>query len=157
MLSGLLAVTLVLACASREPAAPSNARPAGIGLCPECSGDGLAKLRIGAIAVTGNLPAAAIQEVVRQDSAAFLGCYKSALRDAPDVHGRVTVAFVIAESGAVVDANGGGSDLSDASMVACVIHEFAELRFPAPSVGEAHVVFPLQFFPPARKADREGF
>ena len=169
LLSGLLAVSIAaVACARRAPDAPPNdsfgaqglngvaergrGGGEGIGLCPECAGDSLAKLRIGAIVATGSLPPAVIQEVVRQDSSGFLRCYKSALHEAPDVQGRVTVVFVIAKSGAVVDASGGDSDLPDAGMVACVIHEFAGLHFPAPSEGEVHVTFPLRFFPPARNA-----
>ncbi len=127
-------------------------RGEGIGLCPECASEGLAKLRIGAIVAIGNLPTEVIQEVVRQHGAGFLRCYKSALRDTPRVQGRVTVAFVIANSGVVVAASVGDSDLPDARMVACVTHEFSGLRFPAPSEGEVHVVFPLQFFPPVDKA-----
>jgi hypothetical protein len=168
MLSGFLVASLAaVACARRAPEAPADSfaprgltgvgvheggRSEGVGLCPECAGEGLAKLRIGAIEATGNLPREVIQEVVRQDSAGLLRCYKRGLGEAAELQGHVTIVFVIANSGAVIDATNGNSDLPNAAVIACVIKDFASLRFPAPSEGEVHVVFPLQFFAPVRKA-----
>jgi hypothetical protein len=41
----------------------------------------------------------------------------------------------------------GGSDLADASVVACVTQTFYSLSFPAPEMGIVSVVYPIMFSP----------
>jgi hypothetical protein len=93
--------------------------------------------------VNGRLPPETIQRIVRQSFGRFRGCYDTALRTNPGLQGRVAVKFVIDRSGQVAAASDAGSDLADASVVACVVRGFQDLSFPQPEGGIVTVVYPL--------------
>jgi hypothetical protein len=88
-----------------------------------------------------------VQRPVRERFQCFRRCYQAGLARDPTLSGRVSVRFVIEEdTGVVRDVKDGGSDLSDNAVVACVMEEFKELRFPAPS-GDVTVSYPIVFTP----------
>lgn len=97
--------------------------------------------------VTGRLPPEVIQRVMRQNFGRLRLCYEEGLRPQPSLAGRVTVKFVIARDGSVASAQNGGSDLPDASVVACVVRAVGGLSFPEPEGGVVHVSYPITFSP----------
>jgi hypothetical protein len=98
--------------------------------------------------VTGRLPQEVIQRIVRQNFGRFRLCYESGLRNAPKLHGRIVIKFVIDGTGAVTSAVDGGSDLGDAAVIACVKKGFENFSFPEPeSKGTVTVVYPIIFQP----------
>lgn len=106
------------------------------------------RVRTAAASVSGRLPPAVIQRIVRQNFGRFRLCYEQGLKSNPALQGRVSVRFVIDRTGAATVAGNGGSDLPDASVVACVVSAFRGLRFPEPEGGIVTVVYPLMFTPP---------
>jgi outer membrane biosynthesis protein TonB len=111
------------------------------------SGDGKGNVRVGATSVNGRLPPEVIQRVVRQNQGRFRACYEDGLKRNPNLEGRVSVRFVIGRDGTVSSVANGGSDLPDATVVACVARAFQGLTFPAPEGGIVTVSYPLVFSP----------
>jgi hypothetical protein len=107
------------------------------------------RIREGATAVSGRLPPEVIQRIVRQNFGRFRVCYENGLRARADLHGRVTVRFVIDATGSVASAADGGSDLPDPGVVSCVVSAFRNVGFPAPEGGTVTVVYPILFAPGA--------
>ncbi len=105
------------------------------------------QLRQGQTQVNGRLPPEVIQRIVRQNFGRFRLCYENGLRTNPGLTGRVAVKFVIDRSGAVSTAQDGGSELSDKSVVSCVVRGFGNLSFPQPEGGIVTVVYPITFSP----------
>lgn len=105
------------------------------------------KVRFGTTSVTGRLPPEVIQRVIRQRAGQFRACYEPALRNNPNLQGRVTVRFVIGRDGSVSNVGNGGSDLPDPSVVSCVVRSFYGLSFPEPKDGIVTVTYPLVFSP----------
>ena len=97
--------------------------------------------------MNGRLPPEVIQRIVRQNFGRFRLCYEAGLQRHPKLAGRVTVKLVIDTTGAVKSADDGGSDVPDASMVACVVKGFVNLSFPKPDSGVVTVVYPIDFKP----------
>ncbi|MFO0591247.1 MAG: AgmX/PglI C-terminal domain-containing protein [Polyangiaceae bacterium] len=105
------------------------------------------KVRSGAASVSGRLPPEVIQRIVRQQFGRFRACYEVGLRTNPDLQGRVSIRFVIDANGSVTTSANGGSDLSDASVVSCVVAAVRGLTFPQPEGGVVTVVYPINFAP----------
>ncbi len=95
--------------------------------------------------VSGRLPPEAVQRVVRQNFGRFRFCYENGLLGNPTLAGRVTVRFVIGRDGAVQQVENGGSDLTDPSVVSCVVRAFSGLSFPQPEGGIVVVTYPILF------------
>jgi len=100
-------------------------------------------IRQGATQVSGRLPAEVIQRIVRQNFGRFRLCYENGLRSNPNLAGRVSVKFTIDKSGSVGSASDGGSELPDATVVACIVRGFGNLSFPQPDGGTVTVVYPV--------------
>ena len=107
----------------------------------------LPNVREGATTVNGRLPPEVIRRIVRQNFGRFRLCYENGLLGNPALQGRVAARFVIDASGAVAAASDGGSDLPDATVVACVLRGFGNLSFPQPEAGTVTVVYPIIFAP----------
>ena len=105
------------------------------------------RMQVGATSVSGRIPPEVIQRIVRQNFGRFRLCYENALRNNPNLQGRVAVAFVIGRDGAVSSVQNGGSDLPDSSAVSCVVRSFYGLSFPAPDGGIVTVNYPIIFTP----------
>jgi hypothetical protein len=104
-------------------------------------------IRMGATTVSGRVPPEVIQRIVRQNFGRFRACYEDALRGHPALQGRVSIRFVIAETGAVESAADGGSSIGSPAVVECVARAFRGLSFPQPDGGKVTVVYPISFAP----------
>jgi len=104
------------------------------------------RVRMGATSVSGRLPPEVVQRIVRQNFGRFRLCYEKGLERNPNLQGRVTVRFVIARDGRVSNVGGGG-DIPDGEMVACVTRSFYGLSFPQPEGGIVTVSYPIVFTP----------
>ncbi len=101
---------------------------------------------MGSTNVSGRLPPEVIQRIVRSNFGRFRVCYQSALKNNPNLQGRVSVRFVISRSGTVNSVSGSG-DIPDQSVVACVTRAFYSLTFPQPEGGIVTVSYPIVFTP----------
>lgn len=104
------------------------------------------RVRMGATNVSGRLPPEVIQRIVRQNFGRFRLCYESALKNNPNLQGRVVVSFVIGRDGSVSSVGGGG-DIPDAGVISCVAGQFRGLTFPQPEGGIVTVSYPIVFTP----------
>lgn len=107
------------------------------------------KVRPGTPTVNGRLPPEVIARIVRQSFGRFRLCYEAGLRSDPALAGKISARFVIGREGAVSNVGDAGSDLSDASVVSCVLSAFNGLSFPQPEGGRVSVVYPITFAPGA--------
>ena len=105
------------------------------------------KVRFGTTSVNGRLPPEVIQRIVRQNFGRFRSCYEGALRNNPNLQGRVSVRFIIGRDGSVSNVGNGGSDLPDPNVVSCVVKSFYGLSFPEPKDGIVSVSYPIVFSP----------
>ncbi|MBI4956955.1 MAG: AgmX/PglI C-terminal domain-containing protein, partial [Myxococcales bacterium] len=104
------------------------------------------QVRMGATNVSGRLPPEVIQRIVRQNFGRFRMCYEAALRNNPNLQGRVSVNFVIGRDGRVSNVSAGG-DIPDPSVPSCVSRQFYGLSFPQPEGGIVTVAYPIVFTP----------
>jgi len=139
--------TLMLAFGPKVEGAPSLAPWGTLDPLTDAARRRLPRLRQGPIKVTGGLPSEVIARIVRQNFGRFRLCYEDALRKNPALAGRVAVRFGIDRSGAVSSVADGGSDIPDATMIACVTRGFGNLSFPQPEGGSVEVVYPIVFDP----------
>ncbi len=105
------------------------------------------KVQYGATTVSGRLPPAVIQLVVRKHFGNLRGCYEPALGINAALTGRVSVRFVIGRDGKVSHVTDGGSDIPDPQVVSCVLQVFTTFEFPPPANGIVTVVYPVMFAP----------
>jgi FHA domain len=108
---------------------------------------GPGQMRPGATSVSGHLPPAVIQRIIRQNFGRFRMCYEQGLARNPNLEGRVAARFVIGRDGAVSNVSNGGSDIPDSGVASCVLNAFYGLSFPAPEDGIVTVVYPILFSP----------
>lgn len=118
----------------------------GNGLLPRGHKARPPKMHSAAQEMTGQLPPEVIQRIVRNNYGRFRACYEGALRNNPNLSGRVVVNFVIGRDGSVSSVGGGG-DLPDAGVVSCVASNFRGLTFPPPEHGIVTVSYPIVFTP----------
>lgn len=106
-----------------------------------------AGLRDQAPSTNGRLPPEVIRRVVRQNMGRFRQCYERGLSSNPALEGRVTVKFVIGQTGGVTSAMDDGSSLPDREVVQCIVRQYGMLSFPAPEGGVVTVRYPLDLRP----------
>jgi hypothetical protein len=106
------------------------------------------RVREGEITVNGHLPPENIKKIVRLNFPHFRLCYEDGLRDDPNLQGKVTVMFIIDQSGAVSTTADDGSDIPDQNVVECVVRRFGNLSFPQPEGGTVTVVYSITMSPP---------
>ena len=96
--------------------------------------------------VSGRLPPAVIQKIVRENFPNYRHCYEDGLRRDLTLSGKIMVRFVIARDGSVRDVwQGDGSTMLDPEVTRCVVEAFKPLHFPAPEGGIVTVVYPIMF------------
>lgn len=105
------------------------------------------RARVGGTTVSGRLPPAVIQKVVRDEVEALRGCYLAGLEREPELAGLVTVRFAIARDGSVSAAKAESDELEDAEVIDCVTRVFQGLTFPKPEGGVVTVVYPIRYSP----------
>lgn len=73
-------------------------------------------------------------------------CYESELPKAPDLSGKVTVAWVIGASGAVETAQIAESGLGNTNVESCIVQKVRRWTFPEPAGGQVvEITFPWVF------------
>jgi TonB family protein len=96
------------------------------------------------VAVTG-YSREEILRVVKRHESEIRFCYESALRKHPDLAGKVTARWVIAQTGDVETAEITESSLGDPAAEACILERVKRWRFPQPEGEEVVVTFPWVF------------
>jgi hypothetical protein len=95
--------------------------------------------------VEGHLDPTIVQRPIRQRFPCFRRCYEEGLTRNPALAGKVVVRFIIEDgTGAVRSAADAGSELKDDQVIACIVDEVLDLRFPAPN-GAVTVTYPINF------------
>ncbi len=74
-------------------------------------------------------------------------CYVSALADAPELSGAVTVRFIIGDQGEVTSAEVRTSTLGDDKVEACILDTFYLMSFPQPYRGRPYAIQRMSFQP----------
>ena len=96
--------------------------------------------------LTGTLTPEAIRDVVRRNLNQVRYCHEQALSaEVPVLPGRVEVAFIIGESGAVDSAELTSSSLADPAVGSCIVGAVSRWAFPAPTGGRVGVRYPFVF------------
>lgn len=84
---------------------------------------------------SGGLPKEMIRRVIRRHLNEVRFCYEQALSGQPDLAGRVTISFLIAQSGAVSNATVLNSSLNNPRVGACIATAARRWAFPQPENG----------------------
>lgn len=95
----------------------------------------------------GKLNPAVIQEHLRARFSKLKHCYEQGVRKNPRLGGKVTVRFIIEKDGRVGNAAPVCTSMPDAAVVACIVGEYGQIRFPRPEAGTVTVVYPVTFSP----------
>jgi hypothetical protein len=95
----------------------------------------------------GKLNPAVIQEHLRARFPKLKNCYEQGLSKRPGLGGKVTVRFVIEKDGRVGHAAPVCTSMPDPAVVACIVGEYGQMRFPRPEAGNVTVVYPVTFSP----------
>ncbi len=97
----------------------------------------------------GKLPKAVIDEKLKSVGPAIQACYERTLKMHPELHGNLSINFVVAPDGKVAHADTGETDdaLSDSPTVDCILGEIEKLQFPPPSGGRVFINYPLRLEP----------
>ena len=77
----------------------------------------------------------------------FEACYVSALADAPELSGAVTVRFIIGDQGEVASAEVRTSTLGDDEVESCILETFDFMNFPQPYRGRPYAIYRMSFQP----------
>lgn len=112
-------------------------------------GDGVAPPRITFVdtQTVGGLSREQVRRVVRRNLAQVRHCYEQGLTSRPDLEGRVSIAFVIGQSGAVGSAQVVSDDLGDGRVAPCIQQAVRRWGFPQ-SPGVTAVTYPFQLTTP---------
>ncbi len=114
--------------------------------------------------VAGQIRTSDIQRVVRATFPAFQACFEAGLKRNKELRGLVRVQFVIGLDGKVVSAKhfeaasipaeavappstSTEPPMTDAAVVACVVHAFLPLQFVQPEGGNVMVIYPVSLAP----------
>jgi len=93
---------------------------------------------------TGRLDPDIIAQVVKTHTKEFRACYQLVLAGNPNAKARLSVSFIIGDSGKVTTAAiGKPSGIAD--MDECVARVFYKMQFPIPSDGYVTVSYPFVF------------
>lgn len=84
-----------------------------------------------------------ITAVIRRRIGAIKGCYDAALKQNPDIRGKVVVKFTIGETGAVVEISVEENTSGDDSIASCIVSRVRNFRFPKPKGGKVTVSYPF--------------
>ena len=102
----------------------------------------------GDLAVSGSLDRDVIYAVIRRNMNQYRYCYQRSLTKNPDLAGKVTISFVIAQDGTVATAQVESSTLDSEEVESCIAQRWKRMQFPAPTGGGiVKVTYPLVFAP----------
>lgn len=97
-------------------------------------------VRQGVATTVGSLSKEVIRRVVRRHINEVSFCYEQRLAKRPDLEGRVTINFIISQSGAVQSSQVKESTLGDGQAESCIAQAVRRWTFPAPEGGGIVVV-----------------
>ena len=95
----------------------------------------LPRIRPGEADVHGSLSREVIRRVIQRHVNEVRFCYEQELSQRPDLAGRVTVSFIISQTGAVSSSALTASTLGNARVESCVVTAVHRWTFPAPEGG----------------------
>lgn len=87
----------------------------------------------------------ALQSALAARGAMARSCYNTALRNNPNLEGRMTMSVRISPSGALCSAHVSSNSLGDQAVASCAASKFRAGSFPAPTGGCVNVNVPLNF------------
>ena len=103
-----------------------------------------ATVQFGPLQVSGDLPAPVVERILRQRLGMLRMCYQAGLNRTPSLAGRLNARFVIGQNGEVISVLDGGDDLTDPSVVSCMLNALRGARYPEPgSSGYVTVAVPI--------------
>lgn len=86
-----------------------------------------------------------LQSALAARGAMARSCYNTALRQNPNLEGRMTMSVRVSPSGAVCSAYVSSNSLGDQAVASCAAAKFRAGSFPAPTGGCVNVNVPLNF------------
>jgi hypothetical protein len=89
----------------------------------------------GSAVVRGSLDKETIRRIIRRHINEVKYCYEKELVTKPKLNGKVTIAFVIAPTGAVQASNVAGSTMGSSAVEGCIAAAVRRWTFPAPKGG----------------------
>lgn len=105
-------------------------------------------IHVGSTSVSGRLPPAVIQKVVRDAYDRLRKCYETGLAKDANLEGKLVVRFVINREGKVGEVTVvQGTTMPDKAAIECMVKEYKALSFPPPDGGIVTVVYPIMFSP----------
>jgi tetratricopeptide (TPR) repeat protein len=94
------------------------------------------------------LSEAVLRTILKRRGDAYKRCYQEGLGRDPKLEGQVMAYFILPSDGIPTKVADDGSTLPDKQVVACVLAEIGQLRFPSRASGAAQsVTYPLHFSP----------
>lgn len=88
-----------------------------------------------------------VAQVLDGNKSAIFALYTRALRDNPDLQGKVVLKLVIAPTGEVVSCDVVSSELNNPELERKLVARIKLIRFPAQDVETLTVTHPIEFFP----------
>ena len=95
----------------------------------------------------GKRDASEVAQILDSNKGAIFALYSRALRDNPDLQGKVVLKLVIAPSGEVTSCEVVSSELNDPDLERKLVARIKLIRFPARDVESLIVTHPIEFFP----------
>lgn len=88
---------------------------------------------------------AALRSALASRGAMARSCYNTALRNNPNLEGKMTMSVKVSPSGGVCSAYVSSNSLGDPAVASCATAKFTAGKFPAPTGGCVDVNVPLNF------------
>ena len=118
------------------------------GVAPSTTSSSPPTITQGTASVRGSLSKQVIRSHIQSDINQIRFCYEQQLAQNPNLTGRVSVRFVISQSGQVSAAAVAGSTISNTDVEQCVVRAIQRISFPQPSGGGVVIVTYPFFFQP---------
>jgi TonB family protein len=97
---------------------------------------------------SGQLDAFVVRETIRRDLPRIHRCYQSALRDEPELAGKVSVRFAVVRAGYVQTVQVLENTTGNPGVERCVARVVGKIRFPSRRSGKSlRFTFPFVFAP----------
>lgn len=98
--------------------------------------------------VRPNVDREKIRAVIQDHTDEIKGCYEKALKDDPNIRGKLVILWTIGGAGRVYKAEVKSSDLKSSAIESCALEKSKKWIFPSPPIGVlVDVSFPYLFTP----------
>jgi hypothetical protein len=129
------------------PPPPPVEKDAAADAEPEKQAVKRAPVNTGCSGECGGREAPQLRAVLSGKAAQARGCYERALRQNPQLEGRLAVAMRIGLQGQVCSASLVNDGLGDPAVATCVLQNLRSMTYPAPKGGCVDVQVPMNFVP----------